>query len=392
MPSAELSGEAQTDRAVKPWRVLHACEKASGIAALAEAETAVGMSPQVLSREFWKPESHNVSLLTTWNDVRDWRHALNEAEALNSLQIVHAHSFASAMAGVRGSLPLVYDFSHTLEEIGPEQSHPGPWLLRSFRVAEQFALSRAGAVVAHSQTMAKIAHDHGAAVNNIFRIHPPFLTKPLNVDHDWAAARGIAPGVDFVIVAFAGDEDLDFLLRGFKALAGEIENVVFLLEYDNPDRERLLRLARELSIADSLRCVSSNERELATACADVVIALPTGDKCARSNPGMLTAMGAAKATIAADVAENRECSSDGQGCLWFRPDDLIDLTQRVLFVNKNQSLRCELGESARAHLLATRSPEVVGRAYDEVYRHAQSRRADTMPMLPAPKIYALGPI
>jgi glycosyltransferase involved in cell wall biosynthesis len=390
--SSQLPGETPFDLAVKPWQVLHACEKASTISALIEAETSVGMNPHVLSRELWKPESQSLSLLTTWNDVRDWRHALNQAEALHPVQIVHAHSFASAMAGVRGSSPLVYDFAYPLDEADPDRSHPGPWLLRSFRVAEQFALSRASAVVAHSQTMAKIAHDRGAASANIFRIHPPFQPKATEVDHAWAASRGIEPGHAFIVLALPGKEGVEFSLRVFGNLVREVENAVFLLEHDDPDHEQLLRLAREIGIADSLRCVSSYERQSALACTDVVLALSTDDAGGRSNPGMLSTMGAAKAVIAADVPENRECACDGQGCLWFRPEDLLDATQRILFVSKNRDFLRQLGESGREHLLATRAPEVVGRAYDEVYRHAQSRRTDTMPMFPAPKIYALGPV
>jgi Glycosyl transferase 4-like domain len=162
---------------VKPWRVLHACEKTSEALAIVEAESSVGMNPQMLSREYWNGNARTeISLMTAWKDVRDWRHALNEAEAINSLQIVHAHSFASAMAGVRGSIPLVYDFRATLEDIASHGNSSGPWLLRSFRVAEQFALSRAAAVVTHSTEMKEIAAQRGAPIANVFVVPEPALT------------------------------------------------------------------------------------------------------------------------------------------------------------------------------------------------------------------------
>jgi hypothetical protein len=156
--------------AVKPWRVLHACDRVNAVAATAETQSAVGMCPQLLSREAWGETQSQPSPITAWSEVRNWRRALNEAEATNSFEIVHAYSFASAMAGVRGSLPLVYDFQWPLEEIGAEQAQPGPWLLRSLRVAEQFALSRAGAVVTHSEEMKAAAHQRGAAMENIFLV------------------------------------------------------------------------------------------------------------------------------------------------------------------------------------------------------------------------------
>src|SRR4051812_21486603 len=157
------------NRMVKGWRVLHACETAERAAMLADAQTGIGMNPQVLPREFWSTiPQEPLSLMNAWHDVRDWRHALNDAEALWSPQVMHAHSFAAAMAGVRGSLPVVYDFAETLDEIANQQANSGTWLLRSFRVAEQFALGRAGAVVAHCAGMKKIAQERGAASANVF--------------------------------------------------------------------------------------------------------------------------------------------------------------------------------------------------------------------------------
>jgi hypothetical protein len=153
---------------VRQWRVIHACEDASQVVSVVEAQSQVGMKPQILAREYWNSVTTEVSLITAWNDVRDWRHALNEAEMLNSIQIVHAHSFASAMAGVRGNIPLVYDFCRTLEEMARESSTTGPWLLRSFRVAEQFALSKAAAVVTHNSAMQEAAIERGALEANVF--------------------------------------------------------------------------------------------------------------------------------------------------------------------------------------------------------------------------------
>jgi hypothetical protein len=173
------------EQTVKAWRVLHACETVAEAAPVAELQSALGMKPQLLAREYWAPQtSTELSLLNMWHDVRDWRRALNEAEAVTSLQIVHAHSFASAMAGVRGSLPLVYDFVRTLEDVATHQAHgnSGPWLLRSFRVAEQFALSRASAVVVHSAAMKNVAHERGAAQESIFVVSEPLTAEDRRYD------------------------------------------------------------------------------------------------------------------------------------------------------------------------------------------------------------------
>lgn len=379
-----------TDQSVKPWRVLHACETVATAAPVAEAQSAVGMHAQLLSREYWSRDANELSLLNVWHDVRDWRRALNEAEAIASLQVVHAHSFASAMAGVRGSLPLVYDFTATLEDLALQQSHgnSGSWLLRSFRVAEQFALSRAGAVVVHSGAMKKTAHERGAANENIFLVPEPCAVARLPVDNVWALDHAMDIGHDAVVFALPDPRGVENLLRSFAMVVSELEHAVLLFEWDKADREKLIGLARELEIADAIRCVESDERMRAIACADVVIAPPITSTV---NHGMLQAMAVGRAVIAADVPENRECSPDGRGCVWFKAEDDIDMTQRMAFVARNREFARLLGENGRVHIATTRAPNVVGKQYDDVYRHAQARRTDNnIPKAEMPKIYALG--
>jgi glycosyltransferase involved in cell wall biosynthesis len=379
------------EQTVKPWRVLHACETVATAAPLAEAQSAVGMNPQLLSREYWSPgKANDVSLLNVWHDVRGWRHALNEAEALTSVQIVHAHSFASAMAGVRGSLPLVYDFVATLQDVATHQSHrhSGTWLLRSLRVAEQFALTRAGAVVAHSAAMKKVAHERGAAEENIFVVPDLCSVADIEVDREWARDHALDIGHDVIVFALADPRGIESLLRSFVLLSSTVEHAVLVFELDSEHRGPMVRLARELGIADTIRRVGADERSQAVACANVVIAPPYNDTV---NRGMLQAMAAGRAVIAADVPENRECSPDGRGCVWFKAEDDLDMVQRTVFVMHNPEFARSLGENGRTHIAANRTVNVVGEQYDEVYRRAVARRTDTsFPKPEMPKIYALG--
>jgi glycosyltransferase involved in cell wall biosynthesis len=390
---ADVNG-ADSERQVKPWRVLHACETVADAVTLAEAESSVGMNPQLLSREYWNPAgaATGVSLLNTWHDVRDWRHALNDAEALTSVQVVHAHSFASAMAGVRGSLPLVYDFAATLEDVATHQSNgnSGPWLLRSFRVAEQFALSRAGAVVAHSMAMKKVANERGAASGNIFVVPEPWAISHPSGDQRWANDWKIQSERDFVIFVVPNAYGPERLVQVIAAASAKLENTVFVIETDDAGGERVMESARQMGVAEAVRCVPSSERAQAISSADVVFAPKTADST-RANRGMLQAMATGRAVIAADVPENRECSQDGQGCVWFKPDDGLDLLQRVSFVSRNREFAHSLGESGREHIAATRGGGVIGKRYDEIYRHVHARRNESnSTKLEMPKIYALG--
>src|SRR5947208_9450724 len=100
-----------------PWKVVHATEVAREVLPLVEGQLAAGMRPYLLTPSgFGFPSAlveeqkyaPPVSLLATWNRVRDWRKLLNDSIAEISAEIIHAHSFASGMAAVRASTGVVY--------------------------------------------------------------------------------------------------------------------------------------------------------------------------------------------------------------------------------------------------------------------------------------------
>ena len=97
-------------------------------------------------------QPRSFSLLRSWQDVRNWRKSILECDPETTSDLVHAHAFAAGMAAVRCCGCVVYDLTGCIEElaIAADLCEPGSWMGRSFRVAEQFILSRAAAVVVHS--------------------------------------------------------------------------------------------------------------------------------------------------------------------------------------------------------------------------------------------------
>src|SRR4051794_24377982 len=178
---------------VRPWNVVHACPEVRDILPLLDVQVSAGMKPFLVTplgsgtpdlylrrtEENAKP----TSLLTAWNDVRQWRRSLLEADPDQSAEIVHAHSFASGMAAVRNFGAVVYDLNGCVEELAMAagQCEAGSWLARSFRVAEQFILARATAIVTHSSVMRDAVLDRGAPPENVFVVLLP---------EDWNTASG----------------------------------------------------------------------------------------------------------------------------------------------------------------------------------------------------------
>lgn len=112
-----------------------------------------------------------LSLIHEWQQVRRWRNRFATEIVDQWTEILHAHCFAAAMAGLRGSSPVVYDLMSPIGAgIAPK---PGAWLLQSLRVAEQFALSRAAAVVVHSQAMWAEALRRGVEAQDLYLVPDP---------------------------------------------------------------------------------------------------------------------------------------------------------------------------------------------------------------------------
>lgn len=169
---------------VHPWRVLHAANVSGALLEAVTLQSAAGMRPEVLTLEGlidpapdWagQGEALSNSLMSAWHDVRSWRDALMRA-APARFELVHAHSFSAGMAAVRNCPVVVYDLSGFVEQLALEASEehglerPGAWLSRSLRVAEQFVIARAGAIIVHTAEQRSGVIERGAEPDKIFLV------------------------------------------------------------------------------------------------------------------------------------------------------------------------------------------------------------------------------
>lgn len=366
--------------AVRPWSVMHATDDVRAVLELAEAQRALGMRPVLVTpagygsielylREGDAPE-RSVSLLSTWQRVRQWRKSLGDCGAAGAMEIVHAHCFSAGMSGVRNWPVVVYDLDDFVEhDAEPDQQ----WLARSLRVAEQFVLARAEAVVIHRASLRENALERGATPEHLFVVPEPLPRDRHQCDPAWREALRI-PAASVALLAAHAPEDLDALLSAFTQLALEVEGTILLLRAADPAAAALHGKLSAAGIAAALRMVDEERWQDAVLGADVVLAGPPADRSAQAV--MVQAMRAGRAVLAADVPANRDVSPEGRGCLWYRPGNARDLAGRTSFLARNADFRRSLGETARAYLEESRTPEAVARAYDAVYRHAFARRGD----------------
>ncbi len=154
---------------IRAWRVLHASERARDVLSIIEIQSAAGMRPWLVTSAC---DQREPSLLTTWQHVRHWRRTIQETDPAWNGDIVHAHSFASGMAAVRNCPAVVYDLVAFVEQSGDCGVEQHSWLARSFRVAEDFVLARAGAVVVHTPEMLERVLHRGIDPGGVFLVEP----------------------------------------------------------------------------------------------------------------------------------------------------------------------------------------------------------------------------
>ena len=392
-----MSGNAKA----KKWRVIHACEQARDILPVIEGQLAAGMRPYLvtpqeagaaelyLSRKD-DGEQTALSLLRAWQDVRNWRKSLLECGAEESSALVHTHSFASGMAGVRNLPCVVYGLSSCIEELAVSVGlcEPGSWMGRSFRVAEQFVLTRAQAVVVHSLAMKSAAEERGAAPENIFLIPDPVSLG----DESHASGLNSSPrrfGLEHATVSYfvphpSGIEGAELprgsvmMLEAFAGCLRELPQSRMLIEVSSRSLGSFLQHSERLGLGAHAVAVAQNEVSEALLNSTIVVA--PGDAPAdlvqarKPNTACLQALAMGKPLLAADVARNRDCSPEGRGCLWFEDNDVLQLAHRMVFLGQHPDFRTALGASGRAYLLETRNSAAVGRQYEAAYRHAHNRR------------------
>jgi len=408
-PAAQQRGQSDGTGAqpcigrTKVWRVIHACEHARDVLPVVEGQVAIGMRPFIVTpqgagtAEMYlsggnQEQQRSLSLLRSWQDVRNWRKSLLDCTPEITSDLVHAHCFTAGMAAVRSCSCVVYDLGACIEEmaISAGLCESGSWMGRSFRVAEQFILSRAAAVIVHSRGLKEAALERGAPPEAVFLIPEPISEEneppALSQDIDFLTRRfGFAPdSVSFFVPQFVREAQEQLsptavsVLEGFALACNELPQFNLLLEAPESARKAINEHASRLGISQHIALVHQFDVPATMESAHVVVAmgeLPADPVAARRpNETCIRSLWQGKALLAADVLRNRDASPEGRGCLWFEADNPRDLGYRIAFVGRNPEFRAALGAAGRMFIYETRNPSAIGRKYDEAYRFAASRK------------------
>ena len=404
----------------KNWRVIHACEYARDVLPVVEGQVNAGMRPYIVTpqgagtaelyRAQKNPETRQtLSLLRAWQDVRNWRKSLLECDPESSADIIHSHSFASRMAAVRNFSCVVHDAAACIEElaISAGQCEKGSWMARSFRVAEQFILSHAEAIIVHSSGMKAAVEERGGVPEGIFLVPEPLEIEsesPLPGSSFLQERFGIESHTVTYFVPWASgaeqhklSDSLAAVLEAFALVAHELRDAALFMQAAGSVAETLRAYAERFGIPKCVFVVEETDAAAVMQSADVVITtgeIPVDPVIGRqTNEICVKSLGLGRPLLSADVARNRDCSPDGRGCLWFKEGDVKDLGHRMAFLGRNPDFRAALALAGRTYILETRNITAIGQQHDEAYhyalRHKKSGRTGQNMISLQPAISAL---
>jgi Glycosyl transferase 4-like domain len=380
------ANELSPCKQVFPWKVIHACEQVRDVLNVVESQLAVGMRPFLVTPTSFgsglsylrcpiKEKPKPISLLQAWSDVRNWKRLLVECDSQNDGEILHAHGFAAGMAAVRSDAAVVYDLQQLIDQIATEDRS---WLRRSFQAAEQFVLTRAAAVVVHSNELRQECLRRGIAQDDLFLIPRPLDSGWLESvpDRRWIEQRtGAGPGATIFFVPELTakgperDRQLSRIIKGLIFAHGENNNVK-LLFLDNGDAEAIHGRLQTEKLRDLVQVLPETKRDLIFASCDVVIL------CGGSNHNFevslfAEALARGRALLAASKS-NLDDEVPATSCLWFRSEE--QLGYQMAFLARNPDLCRVMATKGWRYLASTRSPQAIGRSYDEVYNHVAVKR------------------
>jgi glycosyltransferase involved in cell wall biosynthesis len=282
--------------------------------------------------------------------------------------VIHAHNLPTALTAalLRPLLrkPVVVKLPNAvcIEDFGRRRFGALRWLVLRRYVTRFVALN---------DEIERCLTDHGVAANRIVRI--PNGVEPPNGHRSRDTAsikRSLGLASDGRTVIYLGrlipDKGIAWLLDVWKNVVREEPACHLLIAGEGPDGQRLRALAHDLGITETMSFLGSRDDvDRLLSIADLLV-LPSRSE-GMSN-ALLEAMSGGVAVVATDVPGNRALIEDQKDGVLVTYGDSAALTQALLTLLRDASLRERFGREASHKVVSVFSLHAVARTYRGMYR------------------------
>lgn len=302
--------------------------------------------------------------LPTWRKFSKWLSVFRERQSsLNQSILVHAHSR-------KGALPtlLIARFQKVLTILHWRVAAPMRFLSRL-----------ADVVIANSNAAAEKVIKGGVKPERVFVVRSSIDTeffKPPNSAKEQIRSHWGIDKSDFVVAGvgrLVKGKGYDLLLKSIAAIP-PTERPILLLAGDGSERTSLEKLAADLGVSEKVRFLGfQNDVRSVYWAADVFAHVPTTFPEGTPN-AILEAMAAGLPVIASKLGGIPEVIRNGETGLLVPAGDLDALTETLLKLRSDPSLRAAIGQAGQNYVRENHSIHSLIERTLQVYEKLLSRK------------------
>lgn len=180
-----------------------------------------------------------------------------------------------------------------------------------------------------------------------------------------------------LIIGYIGSllnyEGIEYIMDSIKKIKDENNlDIKLVLIGDGVDREEILNHSKKIRINNNILYLGKKENKDVIKYYDLfdIVCYPRKNErvCnTTSSSKLMEAMSMEKPLIVSDLSAYRDILEENKTCLFMKPDDTDDLTDKILRLYNDIDLRLELGRNAREWILENRNWKVLGERVRDIY-------------------------
>lgn len=314
---------------------------------------------------------------------------IEQLVATEKPDVLHAHSpclwgEAAACVAKRRELPLVYEIRGFWEDAAVDRGFTTSKSLRyrMTRALETRVAKSASVVTTIAEHMKDDLVERGIYPDRIVLVPngvdcQHFTATPADetLIQDYEVAGRTCIGYIGSLYVWEGVEDF---VRSAQHILSQNPDVLFFIIGGGEQEEPVRQLIDELDLAESVKFVGRVSYQDVLRYYSILDILVYPRKHTRHTETVtplkpLEAMSMEKAIVVSDVGGLSELIAEGTG-MTFRAGDPVDLAEKCMELISNPARRVQMGNRARAHMLANRDWKVLIHIYRQVYSVASNGR------------------
>ena len=245
------------------------------------------------------------------------------------------------------------------------------YLFKSAIFLDRFTINYADKVVAVSDELRKLyIENEKIPSDKIITIYNAIDLEPFEINYDTMSLRKkLCIQMDAVVVGIVGHlvelKGHECLIKAARIITQKCNNVTFLIVGDGPLKNNLINKVKGYDISKQfIWCGSVKDVAPLLSIMDIFV-LPSLTE--GLSGALMESMAMGLPGICSNVAGNLEIAVDGETGLIFPVNDYKVLADKLIFLIKNEKIRKEMGERARARAKEKYDMRNLSLKYEELY-------------------------